>query len=255
MTLKRRPYPRGPDGFPTQLPPAMAFLGAEGGVGVSVTVLRMAALAELGDRSGMLVDVTGDLAVTLGLPTHLRGITDVASDGPTATSVSACVLRLTDHVSLLPVGTAGIDGLDGIDAAPRAELWEAVNELDMSTWIDAGRGVAALERLRGIESARIVLTRPTRSGIERTRQLLQYGVDLVMCAEADRDLVRAADLEAALGTRVDPLRWTCRIADDADRHRLLGTDRLSQPRRPQRRGDDAGTAQEADAVEMFSVAD
>ena len=251
MIAVRSPRPAGPDGFPAELPDAMAFVGAEGGVGVTVSAIRMAALNARSGHDVVLVDLTGDIAVVLDTPRVLAGVADLMRAGATPSLVRSCLVRLSEHVRMLPQGTgelpcAGTETLAG--------LWDGVAALDMPAWIDAGRGTDALERLGDADIARIVLTRPTRSGIERTRDLLRFGIDVVACAATRDGASAAGDVEAAIGMRVDELPWHRDIAHDADRRNLLA----AAMRRPGAAVAAAGDGPESaprcrPAADLFSV--
>ncbi len=187
-----------------------AYVGAKGGVGTTtVAVMAASGAARLG-REVVLVDLTGDVAVTAGVSTDLAGIADWArADDLSLGSVDALQVELNDQVALLPRGKGEFD------QTRLTTLWSLLCGKPQVVIVDAGTGAAATELVGDDNVRRIMVATTCYCAVYRAARMASRIDDMVVIADPTRSLT-VADVEggvgkdAAVAIALDPAiaRWS-----------------------------------------------
>lgn len=174
-----------------------AYVGAKGGVGNTVTGLLAASSARRAGRDVVLVDLTGDFGVVLGIASDLPGIAEWTSASELSLgAASALSVDIAPGVSLLPRGSGDID------TARLGTLWSLLGGKPRVNIVDAGRGQTALASVSGARVRRLLTMTCCYQALHRARQLVSDVDDVVVLTDTQRAL-GLADIEAALGRHAD----------------------------------------------------
>ncbi len=170
-----------------------AYVGAKGGVGTTTAAVMAASGAARKGREVVLVDLTGDIAVTVGVSTGLDGIADWArADDLSLGAADALQVELNDQVALLPRGKGEFD------QARLATLWSLLCGKPQVVIIDAGSGAAAVELVGDDSVRRVMVVTTCYCAVYRAARMASQIDDMVVMADPTRSLT-VEDVEGGVG--------------------------------------------------------
>ena len=182
----------------------LAFVGAKGGVGTSVTVLITANHELRMKRSVWLVDLTGDLSVLLGVTDEWPGVTDLCNEFGAASSDTGAV-----YEKLLPINACGQElqflprGKGDLDPQRTGSVIDGLQSASpKSVLIDAGRANAGLHLLAGAQATRVLVTGCDNQSVFHALRFAEQ-VDKMVVVEDSRLTLDAAGVVAAVGRQAD----------------------------------------------------
>ena len=182
----------------------LAFVGAKGGVGTSVTVLLTANHELRMKRPVRLVDLTGDLSVLLGVTDEWPGVTDLCNEFGAASSDTGAV-----HEKLLPINAWGQElqflprGKGGLDPQRTRSVIDGMQSASpKSVLIDAGRADGGLHLLAGVQATRVLVTGCDNQSVFHALRFAEQ-VDKMVVVEDPRLTLDAAGFVAAVGRQAD----------------------------------------------------
>ncbi|HCB34308.1 MAG TPA: hypothetical protein DEP66_06210 [Acidimicrobiaceae bacterium] len=173
----------------------------------------------------VLVDLTGDVAVAVGVSSDLPGVADWVSAGELSLgAATALQIDLNDRVRLLPRGSGELD------PERLATLWSLLSGKPQVAIVDAGRGLEAVALVDDDNVRRLLVVSTCYYAVYRAVRLIGRVDDMIVMADSMRSLT-VADVECGVGhgasasLPVDPA-----IARWADAGLLLDRSaRLSKP--------------------------
>lgn len=180
---------------------------AKGGSGTTVVAVALATMrGREGDHGALLVDLAGDCPSVMGLPEPIGpGVTDwlAAGDQVPSDALGRIEQQVSEHVALLPTGTAAPEGTDRV-----APLLEVLQAQTRHVVIDLGRlgaGSGALpavtaELAEGAEQS-LLVTRPCFLSLRRALASPVRPTGIVLVTEEGRALGRR-EVEDILGAPV-----------------------------------------------------
>ena len=170
-----------------------AYIGAKGGVGTTTMAIMTASGASRSQKEVVLVDLTGDIAIAVGVSTGLAGIADWArAPDLSLGAVDALCIELNDRVSLLPCGKGEYD------QSRLATLWSLLSGKPQVVVIDAGRGSAATDLVDDPNVRRLLVVTACYSAVYRASRLATRFEEMVVIADPIRALT-VADVEGGVG--------------------------------------------------------
>ncbi|MDJ0770983.1 MAG: hypothetical protein QNJ12_19480 [Ilumatobacter sp.] len=166
---------------------------AKGGSGTTVVA---ASLALAADRPTLLVDLAGDLPMTLGIPEpDSPGVHDWLRSEASTDRLTALESRLSDQLSLLPAGHGG-------GAGRWSELAEHLRREVRHVVVDAGTNPPPpTAHIASIADHDWLVTRPCYLALTAAVRRGHRPSGVVVIEEPGRAL-RAADIEAAIGAPI-----------------------------------------------------
>ena len=169
------------------------FIGAKGGVGTtSFAVIAASGLARRG-HDVLLVDLTGDVAMLLGMRDDHPGVSDWTSASELSLgALEALSVDAIDHVALLPRGTGNIDA-DRLQTA-----WSLLAGRPYEVIIDAGTGKQGMDLVRNEALRRVLVVTTCFQAMRRARQVVHDATDVMAVTDRDR-VFTVGEVEAALG--------------------------------------------------------
>ncbi len=170
-----------------------AYVGAKGGVGTTTTAIMTASGAARAQREVVLVDLTGDIAIALGLSPTLPGVADWArAQDLSLGAVDALQVELNDRVALLARGKGDLD------SARLATLWSLLCGKPQLVVIDAGRGGAAIDLVDDQSVRKVMVVTACYSAVYQAARLENRVDEMVVISDATRALT-VADVEGGVG--------------------------------------------------------
>ena len=177
----------------------MAFIGAKGGVGATTSTLLTAQRSVDQGRRVVLVDLTGDLGVALGIFEDLPGLAE-AIRAPERFDVRKGMVDVTPSVRVIPRGDGS---LDLVDVEAWKQVWGSIEQMrDVDVLIDAGRGRPAMDLVEHSQAGKVLVMNCCYQALHRGRGLVA-DADAVLIQTDTQRALGLADIEAALGRHAD----------------------------------------------------
>lgn len=170
-----------------------AYVGAKGGVGTTTTAVMAASGAARLGHEVVLVDLTGDIAVTVGASSALVGVADWAcADDLSLGAAAALQIELNDRVALLPRGQSEFD------PTRLATLWSLLSGKPQVVIVDAGRGPEAVGAVADENVRTMLVVTTCYSAVYRASRLVPRVDGMVVVSDSQRALT-VADVESGVG--------------------------------------------------------
>ncbi|CAB4588449.1 MAG: hypothetical protein ACK5CE_22680 [Actinomycetes bacterium] len=174
---------------------------AKGGSGTTVVACALATLAAR-SRPTLLVDLGGDVGAVLGASTSAgAGVADwLASPHAPAHALAHLAVEVTDRLSIVPTGQAGIRRLDAAGAERLAHACAAATTDTTTVVVDAGP-FGHHEVLHRVADRSLIVLRPCYLSLRRAVQQPGLAREVVVISEPGR-AYSTADIERVLGMPV-----------------------------------------------------